>query len=103
MDTGSTGGRLKQKVGRQMMLVSFSFLISDEEREGKSYGGPHLGNLGIVPAAVWVKASSRVECYRMSTDICVNHLHSQLSIFVRVRNFTQISGTNVCQRFRTRD
>ena len=35
-----------------MMLISVRFLISDEERVGKSYGGPHLANLGIVPAAV---------------------------------------------------
>ena len=54
MDTGCTGGRLRQKVGRQIMLLSFKFNFSDDEREGKSYGGPHLANLGIVPAAVGV-------------------------------------------------
>ena len=37
-----------------MMFIFFMFLIADEEREGKSYGGPHLANLGIVPAAVGV-------------------------------------------------
>ena len=36
------------------MLISVRFLISDEEREGKSYGGPHLASLEIVPAAVGV-------------------------------------------------
>ena len=30
------------------------FIIPGEDREGKSYGGPHRGNLGIVPAAVGV-------------------------------------------------
>ena len=39
-----------------MMLLCFKFLISDEEREGKSYGGPHLAQLGVVPAAVGVVA-----------------------------------------------
>ena len=31
-------------------------IITEEEREGKSYGGAHLGNLGIVPAPVGVAA-----------------------------------------------
>ena len=52
MGTGCTGERLRQKVGRQMMLLSFKVLISDEEREGKSYGGSHRGNQGVVPPAV---------------------------------------------------
>ena len=40
-----------------------------------------------------IKTPSRVRWYRTNTDICVNHLRSQWSIFVRVRNCTQISGT----------
>ena len=37
----------------------FMFLISDGEREGKSYGEQHLGNNGIVPAAVGVVPGPR--------------------------------------------
>ena len=42
-----------------MMFFFFMFLFSDGEREGKSYGEQHLGNNGIVPAAVGVVPGPR--------------------------------------------
>ena len=54
MDTDGIGGRLRQKVGvfRDFVLTLLNIFMAGNDREGKSYGGSHRGNQGVVPPAV---------------------------------------------------